>query len=147
MFISRACLNSPEMKDPSLSNSTPMDLLNATDSSPCTCIDQAQPAFPPLWSTLLLLSLAPMLPSSSSPFPLAPDAICLSHSGNSSALSYLVRSPLSHSVDPSHRSFSTCTNLKCTCNLRFRLLHLNFQYMVICTQNRHTHVSCNAVPL
>ena len=45
---------------------------------------------------------------------LAPDTICLSHSVDSSALSYMVRNPRSYSVDPSHRmlkSFSTSVQL------------------------------------
>ena len=104
--------------NPSLSNSTLMDPLNATDSSQCTRR---------LSSLACLTSVhSDHLPSCSlwrQRCSLAPDAICLSHSVDSSALSYTVRSPLSHSVDPSHRtltlkSFSTCANLKCTCTVR-----------------------------
>ena len=43
---------------------------------------------------------------------LAPDAICLSHSVDSWALTYTVRSPLLRSIA---QNFSTCANLKCTC--------------------------------
>ena len=97
------------------------------------------------------------------PFPLAPDAICLSHSIDSSALSYMVRSPLSHPSAWSQivrgpscqlaliclKSFSTCTNLKCMCTF-VSICSIQVQlWPHICTYitNRHTHASCNVVPL
>ena len=80
--------------DPSLSNSTLMDPLNATDSSLCM--------------HRLSLSLACLTSVRSDRVPscsywcqhcsLAPDAICLLHSVDSSVLSYTVRSPLSRSI-------------------------------------------------
>ena len=89
-----------------------MDLLNATDSSPCSYVDRL--------SSLACLTLvrSDCLFSCSlwrRLYSLAPDAICLSHSVDSSALSYTVRNLPSYSVDLSHRSFSTCATLKCTC--------------------------------
>ena len=96
-----------------VSNSTPMDLLNATDSSQCT-------------SRLSSLACLTSVPLSCSLWrqrcSLAPDEICLSYSVDSSALSYTERNLPSHSVHPSHRtlkSFSTCANLKCTCTFVF----------------------------
>ena len=78
--------------DPSLSNSTLMDPLNTTDSSPCMCC---------LSSLACLASVrSDHLPSCSLWHwccSLTPDEICLSHSVDSSALK--VRSPLAHSVD------------------------------------------------
>ena len=96
----------------SLTNSTAMDLLNAADSSPCTSIVYQACLISVPSDHLLSFSLWCWLCN------LAPDAICLSHSVDLSALSYTVRNPPSYSVDPLHRtleSFSTCATLKCTC--------------------------------
>ena len=71
--------------DPSLSNFTPMDLLNAADSSPYMSA---------------LVTFAPVLFGAD-----APDTICLLHSVESLALNYTVRSPPSQSVDPSAWSY------------------------------------------
>ena len=105
------CSVQVDTMDPSLSNSTPMDSLNATDSSPGTgrlsslaCLTSVRSDHLPscsLWCRCCSL---------------APNAICLSHSVDSSALSYTVRSPPSRSIAQNIlKSFSTCTNLKCTC--------------------------------
>ena len=85
-----------------------MDPLNATDSLPCMC--------------RLSLSLACLTLVCSDHLPscflwrqccsLAPNAICLLCSVDSSALSYTVRSPPSQSIGIAQNSFSTCTNLK-----------------------------------
>ena len=131
------------MMDPSLSNSTLMDLLNATDSSPCTC----------RLSSLACLNSVPSdhLPSCSlwhRRCSLVPDTFCLQHFVDSLVLSYT----LSLSVDPSHRtlkSFSTCANLKCTCT--FVSVQFTFLVYVHTYADRqtyvHTHTSCNAVTL
>ena len=89
-------------------NSTMMDPLNATDSSPCMC--------------RLSLSLACLTSVCSDHFPscflwrrhcsLASDAICLLRSVDSSALSYTVKSLPSQSIGIAQISFSMCTNLK-----------------------------------
>ena len=81
----------------SLTNSTTMDLLNATDFSLCTSIVY-QACLTSVCSDHLSCSLWRRLCN------LAPDAICLSHSVDSSAMSYTVRNPPSYSVDPSHRT-------------------------------------------
>jgi len=72
----------------------------------------------------------------------------VSHSVDSSVLSYTVRSPWSYSVDPSHRtlkSFSMCATLKCTCTF---VSVRSIWYMASRMQTDiHTHASCNAVML
>ena len=96
--------------DPSLSNSTPMDPLNATDSSPCTC------RLSSLGCLACLTSVrSHRLPSCSLwcwRCSFVPNAICLSHSVDSSVLSYTMRNPPLPSIVLN--SFSTCTNLKYT---------------------------------
>ena len=104
------CSVQVDTMDPSLSNSTPMDPLNTTDSSPCTLHLSSLACLTSVCSDRLLF--APALQSSSSPFlSLQTHAISLSRSVDSSALSYTVRSPSSTVV----KCFSTCTNLKCMC--------------------------------
>ena len=88
--------------DPSLFNSTPMDPLNATDSSPCTCRLSSLVSLTSVRSNRLL----PVLFGAGAAVS-PPEAICLSHSVHLSALSYTVRNPPS-------QSFSMCANLKCT---------------------------------
>ena len=129
-----------------------MDLLNATeDSSLCMC-RLAQPALPisvcsdhcSLWHRRCSLRLYQQ------PFPLTPDAICLLHSVDLLALNYTVRSPLSHLVDPSlWRRDPLALNMNimlqhvCKFDVSIRSI-LNLYMGIWC---RHTHASCNAVPL
>ena len=89
---------------PSLSNPTLMDQLNATDSSPCMCRLSSLACLTLVCSDRLPVSLAPALQSSSSPF-----LSLQTHSVDSSALSYTVRSPPSHLVMFSR---STAQNIK-----------------------------------
>ena len=123
--------------DPSLSNSMPMD--PATDFPLCmrclsslSCLISVHSDRLPsccLWRQHRSLAVQP--------FPLTPDAICLSHSVDSSALSYTVRSPSciqSISVDSSHRHDRTqIKKLQHVCKfvyLHFRSFNSNFRYMV-----------------
>jgi len=85
------CSVQVDTMDPSLSNSLAIDPLNATDSSLCVRCLSSLPCLTSVHSDCL--------PSCSLwcwHCSLAPDAICLSHSVDSSALSYTVRSPPSH---------------------------------------------------
>ena len=88
---------------PLLSNSTLMDPLNVTNSSPCTCH---------LSSLACLTSVcSDCLPSCSlwcQRCSLAPDAICLSHSVDSSALSYTVRSLSLRSIAQNKNLYHIC---------------------------------------
>ena len=131
------------MMYPSLCNFTLMDPLNTTDSSPCTCH----------LSSLACLTLvhSDRLPSCS----LWRLHRSLTPDGNLSlALSRLIGIELHgeefSSVmilrrDPSHRTFRTCANLKCTCTLPL-FPFVQFKYGHTQT-DRHTHMSCNAVTL
>ena len=71
--------------------------------------------------------------------------ICLSHSVDSSALNYTVRNLPSYSVDPSHRTLSTCATLKCT----FPFVQSKFSVYGLTYADRHTYtrVLRNAVTL
>ena len=77
---------------------------------------------------------------------LAPDAICLSHSVNSSALSYTVRILCRNPLHRTLKNFSTCANLKCTLP-SFLFVQLKFSVYGHTQTDRHTHASCNAVTL
>ena len=109
-------------------------------------IKPSLPYLSPLWPPSFLFSLAPVLQSSSSPFlSLQTQSVSV----DSSALSYMVRSPLSQRT---LKALVHLQNLKCTCNTVslpcFCLLNFNFQYMVSCMQtDRRIHATCNAVPL
>ena len=116
-------------------NSMLMDPLNATDSLPCMC--------------RLSLSLACLTSVCSDHLPscfvwrrrcsLAPDAICLLHSVDSSALSYTVRSPLSQSIGIAQNSFSACTNLKSMLPL-FPFVQLKFSVYDHTQTDRQTDI-------
>ena len=132
-----------------------MDQLNATDSSPCTCHLSSLACLTLVCSDRLPVSLAPALQSSSSPF-----LSLQTHSVDSSALSYTVRSPPSHLVMFSR---STAQNIKETsARVQFKKVRVPSILFVqsiwifsiwphVCTQtDRQTHIhtpSCNAVPL
>ena len=107
-----------------------MDPLNATDSLPFMC--------------RLSLSLACLTSVRSDCFlwrrrcSLAPDAICLLRSVDSSALSYTVRSPPSQSIGIAQNSFSTCTNLKSMLPL-FPFVQLKFSVYGHTQTDRQTY--------
>ena len=107
--------------NPSLSNSMPMDPLNATDSSLCTCHLSSLACLTLVCSDRLAVLFG------ANACVLASYTFCLSHSVDSLPLSHTVRSPL---LRPSHRtlkSFSTC-KIEMHVYLCFCSFNLNFQY-------------------
>ena len=130
--------------DPSLSNSTPMDPLNMTDSSPCTfhlsslacCLTSVLSDRLPSCSLLV-----PALQSSSSPF--------LSLQTPRGNLSVAISRFISVELH-GEESFSTCAKLKCTCTfVSVRSIFIKYSVYgltYVCRQtDRQTHMSCNAV--
>ena len=86
------CSVQVDTMDPSLSNSTPMDPLNVTDSSPCTRRLSSLAALP---QSAMIIFL-PVLFGAGAAVSLQMQSV-FSHSVDSSALSYTMRSPLSQS--------------------------------------------------
>ena len=124
--------------DPSLSNSTPMDPLNTTDSSPCM---------------LRLSSLASITSVRSDYLPSC--SLWRRRCSLAVALSSCSKCNLSLvSVELHGEESFVAQNFQHVCKfemhvyLCFRLFNLNFRYMTSRTYaDRHTHVSCNVIKL
>ena len=136
--------------EPSLSNSTLMAPLNTTESSLCTlclsslgCLTLVRSDRLPscsLWRWRCSLAVAL---SSHSRRSRCPEAICLSHSVDSSALSYTVRSPSSHRT---LKALARVQNWNARVPL-FPFVQFKFSVYGLTQTDRHTHASSNAVPL
>ena len=127
------------MMDPSLCNFTPMDPLNATDFSPCTCRLSSLACLTSARSALI--AFLPVLFGTGAAVLLQMQSVCRTQ--------YIHRRWVTRwgvlRCNPSHRtlkSISTCANFEMYVYLHFHSFNLNFRYMATCKQTDiHTRLA------